>query len=375
MTKRLFVATGIFHPESGGPATYLHQVLPVLQNKGWDVQLLTYGEGDTASYPYPVQRVGRVALPARYARYAWHSLNARHADLVYFHTTDLPIIPHNAPRVMKVVGDPAWERCIRKGWIAPDTDIDRFQASPSQGVVAQQKRSRNAQVGEMDGIIVPSDYLKQMVMGWGVPEERITVIYNALPPITGERLTQAEARQRLNLDPNAPIIVTAARLTAWKGVDHLMTALQGLPNVQLMIAGDGDDVHRLKTIASKTIQQRAHFLGQLDRQTLYHYMQAADYFALYSGYEGLSHTLLESLRVGTPLIASAKGGNLEVVREDVNGFLVPHVDVDALRDTLIRALDSATRQRLSENTALGMERFTFDHMTEQTHQTLVRYAR
>ena len=43
MKPNLFVATGIFHPESGGPATYLYEILPHLQALGWNVRVLTYG--------------------------------------------------------------------------------------------------------------------------------------------------------------------------------------------------------------------------------------------------------------------------------------------------------------------------------------------
>jgi len=42
---RLFIASGIFHPEAGGPAIYLYELLPELQKMGWDVRALTYGAG------------------------------------------------------------------------------------------------------------------------------------------------------------------------------------------------------------------------------------------------------------------------------------------------------------------------------------------
>ncbi len=75
-------------------------------------------------------------------------------------------------------------------------------------------------------------------------------------------------------------------------------------------------------------------------------MKAADYVALYSGYEGLSHTLLESLRAGTPVIASDKGGNPEVVQHGINGLLVPYVDVEALTAAIARSAASR-RARLT----------------------------
>lgn len=369
---RLLVASGIFHPEPGGPATYLHEVLPALLPR-WDIRVLTFGQA-TDAYAYPVMRVPRTALPLRYAHYArqaWAHLQA--ADLVYAHTMDLPLITRwqariDVPRVMKVVGDFAWERAIRKGWIAPDTDIDTFQTAQHTGIVARQTQARSSQAQAMAHIIVPSDYLRRMVIGWGVSAVRVSVIYNALPPMRGQRTPQQEARQQLGLDTR-PTLLTAARLTPWKGVDHLIAALHEVPNVRLLVAGEGDDLSRLRHLA-QPLGERVIFLGRLERELLYQYMQASDYFALYSGYEGLAHTLLESLRVGTPLIASAKGGNLEVVRHGENGFLVPYVDIDTLIATLRTAFDGDARAALSANTQHGMERFTFDYMVERTDAVL-----
>jgi glycosyltransferase involved in cell wall biosynthesis len=99
-------------------------------------------------------------------------------------------------------------------------------------------------------------------------------------------------------------------------------------------------------------------------------MKAADYFALYSGYEGLSHVLLESLRAGTPVIASDKGGNPEVVQHGINGLLVPYINREALAAALIEALQPGMRESLAANTQRGMERFDFAMMVEQTAAAL-----
>ena len=116
------------------------------------------------------------------------------------------------------------------------------------------------------------------------------------------------------------------------------------------------------------------FLGRVSREQMPLYMKAADYVALYSGYEGLSHTLLESLRVGTPVIASDKGGNPEVVQHGVNGLLVPYVDVEALAAALEQAFRPGLRDSLAANSAVGMERFDFAQMVEATAAALLRLA-
>ncbi len=379
MPDKLFIAAGIFHPESGGPATYLHEVLPAFQRDDWEVRVVTYGAGDTAGYPYPLTRIPRRALPLRWAHYglaAWPLL--RWADLVYVHTLDLPLFGGRAKRVVKMVGDQAWERAIRKGWIPPTEDIDAFQTCSYGGVVMAQKAARARQMQAMDGVIVPSQYLKRLVMGWGVPEDRIHVVYNALPlgqsliPTSGD--ARPAARARLGLPPDEPIVLTAARLTPWKGVDHLISALPRVPGVRLIVAGEGETLPALRQQAATSgVAGRVTFLGKVSREQLAIYMQAADYLALYSGYEGLSHTLLEGLLAGTPLIASDKGGNPEVVQHGVNGLLVPYVDVEALAATLESAFQPGKRAQLAANVALGMERFVFSRMVQETSATLRAY--
>ncbi len=378
-SHRLFVAAGIFHPESGGPATYLYEILPELQKLGWQPRMVTYGAGETSAYPYPVTRIPRRPLPIRLAHYGVAAFPLlRWADLVYVHTLDLPLLGGKAKRVVKMVGDQAWERAIRKGWIPPTEDIDTFQTTDYGGVVSAQKAARARQMQAMDGVIVPSQYLKRMVAGWGVDEAKINVVYNALPPHmmspqTGSGLTQSEARKQLNL-PDAPIVLTAARLTAWKGIDHLITALGHIPDVRLIIAGEGELMDSLKAQAAASgLSERVRFLGKISRDKLAIYMKAADYLALYSGYEGLSHTLLESLLAGTPIIASDKGGNPEVVSHNVNGLLVPYVDVDALTTTLQAAFRPGERERLAANSQIGMERFQFATMVKHTSDVLESY--
>ncbi len=370
---KLFIASGIFHPEAGGPATYLRELLPALVAQGHDIRLLTYSDHPHSErqYSYPVTRILRRALPLRmfdYARAARPLL--AWADVVYLHTLGLPLYgSHHAPRVVKIVGDLAWERAVRKGWIAPDEDIDVFQTKAYGWQVTADRARRSREARALEGVIVPSEYLRRMVVGWGVEAAKVRVIYNALPPAADvPQGTQVQARQQLDL-PDLPTILTVGRLLPWKGVDHLIAALRRLPELRLLVAGDGAMLDALRAQAA-ALGERVTFLGNVPREQMPLYMQAADYVALYSGYEGLSHTLLESLRVGTPVIASDKGGNPEVVRHGVNGLLVPYVDVPALAATLEAAFRPGVRAALAANHAAGMERFDFGQMVTATVQAL-----
>jgi glycosyltransferase involved in cell wall biosynthesis len=366
---RLFVASGIFHPEPGGPATYLYRLLPEILARGHTVRVLAFGNPSHEQYPYPVRRIPRRALPVRMLDYARAArTEMRRADLVFVNSLGLPLFGgRDKPRVLKVVGDLAWERAVNKGWIAPIEDIDVFQTGRYDRRVRMIQAQRAREVQRMDRVIVPSRYLRDMVIGWGAPPERVHVIYNALEPdAAASTLSPAEARATLKLEAG-PLLLAPARLTAWKGIDHLIRALKHLPDVRLIVAGDGPEEARLHALAeTEALMDRVTFLGRVPRKTLAVYYRAADYTALYSGYEGLSHTLLESLLAGTPVIASDKGGNPEVVQHGVNGLLVPYVDPEALVETIRAAFAGDQHTQLAAHTAEGLDRFQWATMVNTT---------
>jgi glycosyltransferase involved in cell wall biosynthesis len=376
---RIFIASGIFHPDSGGPATYLYRLLPELLQRGHTVRVLTYGNAPTDGYPYPLRRIpfGREPL-TRWLRYAlaYRAESAR-ADLVYVNTLGLPRSGDSGcPRLLKIVGDYAWERCVNRGWVAPDEDIDAFQTKRYPARVEAYKAARSREARTADQVIVPSEYLRRMVIGWGAVPERVHVIYNALD--TDHYAVEASresARVALNLPIGAKVLVTAARLTAWKGVDYLIDALPALPDVTLVIAGDGPELAALQQRAvQRGVADRARFLGKVPHEKMALLLRAADYLALYSGYEGLSHTILEALYAGTPVIASNRGGNPEVVRDGVNGLLVPHPDLPALIDGIRRAFADGTPARLAAGTSAGLDRFAWPALVEQTVSVITRTA-
>ncbi|MDZ4765393.1 MAG: glycosyltransferase family 4 protein [Chloroflexota bacterium] len=395
----LFIASGIFYPEPGGPATYLREMLPELIARGWDVRALTFSEAqhmDTPSPGYRVTRIARTSFMRRYPAY-WRASRAglAWADVVYLHSLGLPLAANrHAPRIVKIVGDVAWERAIRKGWIAPTEDIDAFQTRRYGQALNADKARRANEARRMDGVIVPSEYLKRMVVGWGVPPERVRVIYNALPSSSSHPLTPSPLGGEGETSPLPPlhvaggevkdevIILTVGRILPWKGVDHLIRALKilrerGTRAIRLIVAGDGEILDAMRALAHASgVAEQVTFLGRVPNVEVQRLMRAADYVALYSGYEGLSHTLLESLRAGTPCIASDKGGNPEVIQHGVNGLLVPYFADDgaaaaaALAAALTTAIQPGMRDRLAANAGVGMERFTFARMVAETAATL-----
>lgn len=336
--------------------------------------VLTYGDAPCDGYDYPVERISfkQSALRRWYAYARRYAQLAAHTDLIYVNTLGLPRPKVHKPLALKIVGDYAWERALHRRWIAPETDLDAFQKRRDLPHVAWFKARRAREARQADAIIVPSQHLCRLVSGWGVPTERIQVIYNALEPtLHTPALSQAEARAALNWGAEGRYLLTVGRLIALKGVQYLIQALDAVPDVQLVVAGDGDFMPQLRAIAESCgVAARVRFLGKVPHAQIPLLMRAADYVALYSSTEGLSHTLLEALHVGTPVIASARGGNPEVVTHGVNGLLVPHPDLAALRTTLQHAFSAGVRDQLAAQSALGLERFAWQTMLDQTDRAL-----
>ena len=89
----IFVASGIFHPEAGGPATYLYRLLPDIVARGHHVRVLAFGDAPTAGYGYPLTRIARRALPVRWLDYARAARpEIARADLIFINSLGLPLV-------------------------------------------------------------------------------------------------------------------------------------------------------------------------------------------------------------------------------------------------------------------------------------------
>jgi glycosyltransferase involved in cell wall biosynthesis len=351
---RICVVSGTFHPEIGGPPTYLYHLLPALVERGHEITVVTYGDvAQGFEYPYQVVRVSRQrSIPVRllqFTRQVWRA--ARGCDLIFVNGYGLPPAVVNLwlrkPMVIKLVGDFAWEYSVRHGLIDRNENIDDFQQRRHGFVVRRLRALQRWYVNRAQTVIVPSRYLAGIVQRWGVPSEKLQVVYNAVETAAYDCLPDREGARR-DLDLGGKIILTVARLTPWKGVDRLIALLPRIrelvPDANLVVVGDGPEWANLEHLTEQVgVSDAVRFSGPVPQDRVAIYLRAADVFVLYSGYEGLPHIVLEAMLAGTPVVASAKGGLPEVVEDGVTGRLVPWGDDARLNDALVEALSDPAK--------------------------------
>lgn len=140
-----------------------------------------------------------------------------------------------------------------------------------------------------------------------------------------------------------PVILYGGKLTAIKGVDSLLQAAQqyeaSKADPLTLIAGDGDLRTELEQQARAGGLQAVHFLGHQSREQMIRLFNLADVVALPSRTESFPLVAMEAVACGTPLVASAVGGLLEIVRAPW-GRLVPPDDPSALAAALLTMIQA-----------------------------------
>jgi glycosyltransferase involved in cell wall biosynthesis len=364
---KVLIATPLYPPEPGGPATYVKLLEESLPKKGVEVSVLAFGA---------VRRLPKGIRHMTYFFSVWRA--SRGVDVVYALDTvsvGLPAMLAAAlwrkPFVVKVVGDYAWEQGKQRFGVTED--LDQFVLRRKLPSALQ--RLRDVQMLVMRRavqIIVPSAYLKHILELSGVAGANIVVIHNAVRPEAPVGIPETIQRAVQETQP----IVSIGRLVPWKGFSELIRAVAQLHargiQTPLVIVGDGPERHRLEREANQLLPSGSFiFTGALPHAQTYAVLHAARVFVLDSSYEGLSHTLVEALFAGSAIIASDIAGNREVIRHEENGLLVDPGNADALAGVLKRLLeDDVLRSSLALRARESSFAFTVDTMIDRVAAAL-----
>ena len=178
--------------------------------------------------------------------------------------------------------------------------------------------------------IAVSEALRRAAIAQGAPAERTHLAYTGIAPAP----FLAVERQA----GGPPSVLFVGRLVAFKGAEILIRAMAtvqaAVPDVQLVVAGDGPLRAELETLAAG-LGVRARFAGRIDQAEVRRMLGQATAFCLPSlteadgVFEAFGMVMLEAQAAGVPVVTSAKAGP-EAVIDGETGFLFPERDVAAL---------------------------------------------
>ena len=223
-------------------------------------------------------------------------------------------------------GDPAGLACLGNGCLSPQA------WGPMMLQRALWQRWRHV----IDQVVALSTRMKRRLEAEGVGP--VEVVPNGVP--------ERPARPPL---AGPPTVAYAGRLSPEKGVDALLEALarvaQTVPDVRLLIAGQGPEEDALRAAARRLgLDGRVVWLGHLARDAMEGHFEEAWVQAVPSRWEEpFGNVSTEAMMRGTAVIASAVGGQTDIVEDGVTGALVPPDDVDALAAALMPLLQDRER--------------------------------
>ena len=186
-----------------------------------------------------------------------------------------------------------------------------------------------------------------------VSPERTIVIHNGIPLTTNIGRGRAATRRAFGFTDEHVVVGMVANLPrAVKGGRHLLDVVRHVvaaaPNVRFLLIGVGTDAETLR--AELETRGVAEFvIGAGYRRDVEDCYAAMDISVLTSSTEGLSITLLESMRAGLPTVVTRVGGNSELVVDGETGYLVDYDDWSGFVDRVVRLAESgAARRRMGE---------------------------
>ncbi len=236
-------------------------------------------------------------------------------------------------------------------------------------------------VAQADRVIAecPQDEIDLLSL-YNADPARISIVPCGYDPEECHPVDRAEARRRLGLPPETPIVLQLGRLVPRKGADNVVRAFaqvrRRVPDAVLVIAGGETDepdpeatpeIARLMEVAdAEDVRDACCFVGRRPRTELKDWYAAADLFVTTPWYEPFGITPVEAMACGTPVIGARVGGIQYTVADGVTGVLVPPRDPRALGEAATRLLlDEPERRRMGANgIRRAAEMFTWDGVAD-----------
>lgn len=219
-------------------------------------------------------------------------------------------------------------------------------------------------------VVAISPSTRDDLVARGVRPERITLIPNGLD------------HEQYRPDDREPgnVILSLGRIEPYKRIDVVVSAMShiraAVPDARLVIVGRGAAVPALKRQVERLqLEDAVTFEGFVDEDAKVAHYRTARVFVNPSEKEGWGLTVLEANACGVPAVASDSPGLRDSVRHDETGLLVPHGDVGACADAIVRILgERETWRRLRAGGLAWAATFSWEAVSDQIEAMIWKQA-
>jgi glycosyltransferase involved in cell wall biosynthesis len=369
--------------EDGGAEGYLRTIVRAAAERGWAVRAALPPLSATARLRDDLVAIGASVRPLRLAATeprghrqalistasdAWVALRVlrqMRPDAI------MVVLPHpdQAPGLVLAAALHRAHTVVNVQLVPPD-----FSLTHGRRALYGLCRSRGQR-----WVAVSAENRRGLAAALGWPEHTIEVIHNGVddaPRWNGQRAVAAsDLRSELGLPADARVVLTVGRLNQQKGYDLIAGSIPAVvsdhPNAYWVWAGDGPERTSLtRQLEAAGVPDRVKLLGL--RDDVERLLAAADLFVFPSRYEGAPFALLEAMRARLPVVVSDAGPLPEIVRDEVEGRVVPAGDREALSRATSWALDHPEQMRVMglNGRRRVVAEFSQDAMTKRTFDLL-----
>lgn len=212
------------------------------------------------------------------------------------------------------------------------TDFDRSGGNVNPRVYAVEREGME----NADHIIAVSVLTKNIIVDkYGIPPEKITVVYNAVEPVSDERISG------FHKGVDEKIVTFLGRVTMQKGPEYFIEAanlvLKKMNNARFVMAGSGDLLNQMVArVAELGISDHFHFTGFLKGNDVYQMLRMTDVFVMPSVSEPFGIVPLEAMQFNVPVIISNQSGVAEILE---NAVKIDFWDTFAMADAIYGLLN------------------------------------
>jgi glycosyltransferase involved in cell wall biosynthesis len=221
-------------------------------------------------------------------------------------------------------------------------------------------------------IIAVSKSSKNELIETGIPKDNVKIVYNGV---------DIESYHSSGKITKNPTIICLARMKKYKRIDILLDSipkvLKKIPDLKVILVGDGDDLPRLKEIVrKKKVEKTVKFTSFVPSAKKIEMLSSSWIAVNTSPKEGWGLTSIEAQACGTPSIVPDSPGLIETVKDGVSGYIYPFGNIEKLSEILIKVLkDKKSVEKMGEQARKWAKKFSWDQSAKKMKEIILSEIR